>query len=473
MAWFIHFRWSRLLWLLLGSLVLLHAGFYNGFPLVTSDTGTYLNSALTLTVPDDRPITYGLFAWVSGFCFSLWFVIFSQCLVLSWLLLRFIREFAPRHTHPAAQLALLVLGVWATGISWFSCQLMPDIFTPVGLLALVLVLLGRARTGWEQAGWLALILLAGMMHTSNLLTFSVLSVSVGLIGWRGHWFARGLLRRRDWQLATAVALAGWLALPALHMALGGGFTISRASPAFLMARLSESGVLEQFLDRECAQGNYAICAYRDKLPNDAITFMWDGNSPLNQAGGWNATHDEYQRIIRRILRSPRYYPYLASEAVQATFRQLTHLGLGDGLTPFRENTNPYWKVGEYRPYELKEYMSSLQNRGALVFTGLNERVYLTYVLALLAALAGLSSAAVRRATGARTAVLGSVLLIGIVANALVTGALANVLDRLQARVAWLLPFAVLVVAAEVLPVLWAARRTAPASPAAGGDGLVS
>lgn len=461
MAWFVRLGWSRLLWVLLGSLVLLHAGFYNGFPLVTSDTGTYLNSALTMTVPDDRPITYGLFAWVSGLHFSLWFVIFFQCLLLSGLLLRFIREFAPRHPHPAAHLALLVLGVWATGVSWFSCQLMPDIFTPIGLLALVLVLLGRARTPWERAGWLALLLLAGMMHTSNLMTFSLLTVGVGLVGWRGGWFARGLLRPRDWRLVTAVALAGWLALPLLHATLGGGFTISRASPAFLMARLSESGVLERFLDRECADGNYAICAYRDKLPNDAITFMWDGNSPLNQAGGWNATHDEYQRIIRRILSSPRYYPYLASEAVQATFRQLTHVGLGDGLTPFRENTNPYWKVGQYRAYELKEYLSSQQNRGALVFTGLNERVYLTYVLALLAALAGLSSAAVRRAVGAPTAVLGSILLLGVVANALVTGALANVLDRLQARVAWLLPFAVLVVAAEVLPAWWASRGKLP------------
>lgn len=453
-------RWSRLIWVLLASLVLLHAGLYNGFPLVTSDTGTYLNSFLTLTVPDDRPITYGLFVGLAGMQFSLWLVIFVQSLLVGGLMLRLIREFAPGVTHPAAQLALLTLGVWATGVSWFSCQLMPDIFTAIGLMALALLLMGRVRTHWERAAWLALTLLSGIMHSSNLLTFTLVALGVGLTAWRCRWFSQGIFSKRDWQLATAVVVAGWLVLPTLHFSMGGGFTISRASPAFLMARLDESGVLERFLDTECATGNYDLCAYRDKLPNDAMAFMWDANSPLYKAGGWNATHDEYQRIIGKVLRSPRYYPYLASEAAQATLRQLTHVGLGDGLTPFRENTNPYWKVGEYRPYELKEYMSSLQNRGALTFTSLNERVYLTYVLALLAGLLGISSAAWRRQAGAPALLILFVLGLGVVANALVTGALANVLDRLQSRVAWLLPFMVLVLVFQTFYPVWAKRYSA-------------
>lgn len=452
-------RWSSLLWLLLASLVLLHAGLYNGFPLVTSDTGTYLNSALHLTVADDRPITYSLFVRAAGLGFSLWLVVFFQCLLLGGLLLRCIREFAPRLRHPAAQLALLTLGVWATGVSWFSSQLMPDIFTAIGLLTLALVLLGRARTAAERAAWLALTLAAELMHSANLLTFTLVALAVGTGAWRAGWFGPGLLRRADWRWATTVVLAGWLALPTLHLAFGGGFTVSRASPAFLMARLSEAGVLERFLDRECATSSYDLCKYRDKLPDDAMIFMWDPNSPLYQAGGWNATHDEYQRIIGQILRSPRYYPQLASEAAQSTLRQLTHVGVGDGLMPFRENTNPYWKVGEYNRPELKEYMSSLQNRNALpFFNSLNERVYLSYVLALLAGLAGLSSPTARRTLGTPAALLLTVLGTGVVANAFVTGALANVLDRLQARVAWLLPFVVLVLAAELLLAAWAARN---------------
>jgi hypothetical protein len=453
------------MWPLLAGLVLLYAALYNGFPLVTSDTGTYLVSALDLTVPIDRPVTYGLFIRATSLWgWSLWGVAFAQCLLLGGLLLRYIREFAPRLVHPAGRLALLVLAVWATGVSWFSSQLMPDIFTAIGVLALGLVLLGRCRSGWERAGWLAVTFLAELVHSSNLLTFNIIVLSMGLVAWRVPMAGVAQLGTRRWTLALAVTLAGWVALPTLHAALGGGFTIVRASPAFLMARLSESGVLERFLDRECnGPNNYSLCKYRSKLPDDAMGFMWQSDTPMQLAGGMEATCDEYRRIIGLVLRSPRYYPALAWTAVQATLRQLTHVGLGDGLGPYRENTAPFWPMRSY-PYELKAYMSSMQNHGQLGFGGLNERAGLAYLLAVVAGLSGLASRAVWRWLGPGAA--SWLVLVGtaLVANAFATGAVANVYDRLQSRVAWLLPFAVLVLLAEVLLGLradWQARPNVP------------
>ena len=46
--------------LLLGTILLSWAAFYNGFPLIYSDTSTYLESGFVLETPLDRPITYGL-----------------------------------------------------------------------------------------------------------------------------------------------------------------------------------------------------------------------------------------------------------------------------------------------------------------------------------------------------------------------------------------------------------------------------
>ena len=51
---------SLLISLFPAIIMLLSAAFYNGFPLVYSDSGTYLNSGSEFFVPDDRPITYGL-----------------------------------------------------------------------------------------------------------------------------------------------------------------------------------------------------------------------------------------------------------------------------------------------------------------------------------------------------------------------------------------------------------------------------
>lgn len=457
-------RWIRTSgWLLLGGLLLIGAGLYNGFPLVTSDSGTYLNSALLYTVPDDRPITYGLFVRFTSLRLTLWLVIFVQGVLLAGLLLRCVAEFVPRLQSNMSRFLVVGFTIWATGVSWYCSQLMPDIFTAIGLLSLCLLLLGRFRSPGGQLLLLLILALATLMHNSHLLINTLVVVGFGLVAYQQRLFARGLVRRAHWLATTGVVLSSWLLLPTIQAGFGGGFTLSRASPAFLMARLCETGILEQYLDRNCGTYNgFKLCAYRDKLPNDAIAFMWDENSPFNQTGGLKENLSEYQQIVRDVLTSPRYYPLLISESIQATLRQLTHIGYGDGLTPYRENTNPYWKVQVLVAYELKEYMSSLQNRNSLSFTTLNDRVYGLQWLSLL-----LLALFVRRATkpdaSASTKHLLLLLVVvglGMIANAFVTGALANVLDRLQSRVAWLVPFVAILVAVQEGPLLLQEARRA-------------
>ncbi|UOQ80807.1 hypothetical protein [Hymenobacter sp. 5414T-23] len=58
---------------------------------------------------------------------------------------------------------------------------------------------------------------------------------------------------------------------------------------------------------------------------------------------------------------------------------------------------------------------------------------------------------------APAAVLAVVVLgLGVVANAFVTGGLANVLDRLQSRVAWVVPFVAMLLLVQYAPL--AARQ---------------
>ncbi|WP_324673408.1 hypothetical protein [Hymenobacter sp. GOD-10R] len=444
---------TTLFWLLLGGLVLISAALYNGYPLVTPDTGTYIDSALTLNVPEDRPVTYGLFILATGFKKTLWFVVFAQSLLVAWLALRYAEVFVTRLAHPFWRVALLALTAWATGVAWYASQLMPDIFTATGLLALGLVLIGRSRSKLELACLLLLVLTAELMHNSNLLTYSLTVVGFGIVAWVKKLFQRQIVRPLYWLLATVVVLSGWVVLPTINKSLGGDFTVSRASHAFLMARLVEAGVMDKFLKENCGPANsYSLCAYRDQLPNDAIGFIWDGNSPLSKAGGWGPVRDEYNLIIRDILTSPRYYPYLITDGIQSTLRQLTHISHGDGLQASREDSNPYKGVRTFAPYELKKYMTSLQNRGQLNFTTLNERTYAVHLWAI-GLLGVLLATPLRRRLTRDTVPVLVILGFGILANAFVTGALANVLDRLQSRVSWVLPFIALLLLAEHGPAL--------------------
>lgn len=63
---------------LAGALLLLFPAFYNGYPLINADVGTYLHSGFKLFIPDDRPVVYGLvlrFFSLNGW--SLWLAVLA------------------------------------------------------------------------------------------------------------------------------------------------------------------------------------------------------------------------------------------------------------------------------------------------------------------------------------------------------------------------------------------------------------
>jgi hypothetical protein len=64
------------------------AAFYNGYPLLYSDTSTYLASGFELQTPVDRPITNGIFLRIFSLNgLTLFAAAFFQSLLLSCLIL--------------------------------------------------------------------------------------------------------------------------------------------------------------------------------------------------------------------------------------------------------------------------------------------------------------------------------------------------------------------------------------------------
>src|ERR1044071_8868647 len=105
----------------LAALVLMCAAFYNGFPLVYADTGTYIHSGFTLETPWDRPLLYGLFVRVFSLNgFSLWSVILAQSLIISWLVYECFRAFTRVERPAVYAFATLSLLACFTGVSWVS-----------------------------------------------------------------------------------------------------------------------------------------------------------------------------------------------------------------------------------------------------------------------------------------------------------------------------------------------------------------
>ena len=83
---FIHFSQSEFPIILFGTFILLAVALFNGYPLVYSDSGTYIKSGIEGFVPPDRPIIYGLFIAFFSFEYSLWLVILAQNLLTAFVL---------------------------------------------------------------------------------------------------------------------------------------------------------------------------------------------------------------------------------------------------------------------------------------------------------------------------------------------------------------------------------------------------
>jgi hypothetical protein len=427
------FDWKKISGFILCIAVLMTAAFYNGYPLVTSDTGTYINSAFTFDVARDRPFGYSILIALTSLKFSLWLTICVQCVLIYFLMYRTSKII----------LGVTFLGFWKqlfiisstaifTGVTWYAGMIMPDVFTAIGGISFLLFLLDNTQ---KMKVYYALILIFSITtHTSHLLIFSLLSICSIIYTWR---FQRENIK--DGFYLAAICFACWLIVPGLHYAVDQNFKINQSTHVFLTGRFLESGTLQRYLRKECPDNPIGLCLYKDALPQKAIDFIWDGQSPLYKTKGWEDPNGEYRKMTRKILTTPKYCLQFLYSSVFSSMSQLIQTDIGDGLTPHVAESNPYWKVLQYYSYELPTYLNSLQNTSRLHYEQSNKRYSWAVVISFLFLSWILFGQKRLRLQQADKLTLFMVLAL-IILNAFVTATFGNVLARLQSRVVWLLPF---------------------------------
>jgi hypothetical protein len=80
-----------------GAFILMIFALYNGYPLFSNDSASYIHSGYYLQVAGDRPVFYGLFIRATSLGISMWGTVLAQCLILSYLCMRFIEPAAAGH----------------------------------------------------------------------------------------------------------------------------------------------------------------------------------------------------------------------------------------------------------------------------------------------------------------------------------------------------------------------------------------
>ena len=408
-----------------GALLLAWPVALNHDAIVFSDTGALLDMGLLPSMGWDKPFAYGPFAALTSLHLSLAFTALAQTSLLSYALWATQAAFArptPRH-HLILCLALAI----GTAAPWFASTILPDAFTSLVALGLLTTLGALPRRHILPITILTAAAIA--THLSHLILAAALIAAIAL-----------QRRRVPWRGLTSLA-AALVFLLATNIVGRGRVAISPYGSIFALARLIGDGPARTYLARICPDPAIMLCAWQTQLTDDSDQFLWSPASPF-----WSDPLPlpefaaQASTIVAGTIRTEPLQ--VLRFAYRNAAHQLIRADLGDTLVAdYLADTIRPRLARWYPPAELARFDTDLQLAGGL--TGIAAHflpLQRTILILAAAASTAILLTGLRRPT--RRADLAAMILIALAANAFATGALSNVHDRYQARLAWIvvLPF---------------------------------
>jgi hypothetical protein len=428
---------TRLPWLL--CLVCSMAAFlapslWNGFAIVFHDTSGYMSSALEIRLFPGRSFFYGLFLWAASFgWWSFWGPVLAQSFFALWVIHLMLRC----HDLPAGPFATTMFCVGlglSTGISWYTSQLMPDVLQSLVVLALWLLGFCWERLDRrERTGLAALALLGLLSH------MSCMALAIGLAGAMLMVWVAGRRWGSTLSLCSlspiGVVLASLVLMPMLHLVMMGKATFTPGGPAFIFGSLVQNGIAQRWLCDHCPADDIKLCGLQDRMPHTADAFLWDGKSPFMDIGGWTGDADaELSYLVKDCLKE--YPGAMAWTSLRATVLQMGMVRTGDGLHEFHGATRGVF--AESLPRNVHSFNAAYQQQGRItppLFDALNRVHVPVAYLSLLGLLVSIGWGLYSKRHA--LAGLASFILLALIGNAFVCGALSNPHDRYQSRMMWL------------------------------------
>jgi hypothetical protein len=444
---------------LTGALILMIISLFNGYPLVYSDTATYIYSGFDKFIPMGRPITYGLFIYLFSFKISLWFVVIVQNLITAYIIFEICRLLIERSKLTLYYLVITLFLTFFTGIGWYSNQIMPDMFAPLFFLLVFLLLYSPKMSFWKYFAYSVLLIVSLVVHFSHILLVIAITIIVIAIEYplarKGKPFTP-LFPMKRILIVIGLIISAWIILPTINYLTEKKFIVSTGSHVFLMAHLADTGILEKFLKENCDKEEYrncSICKYKDSIPTNLSDFMWESNGVLAKTGGWADSKEQYDKIVRGMLRDPKYLTMNILKSFTYGCHQLFKNDIGQGLTA---NTASSGNAGQIKwrfPYELNNFLNCKQNQWNGVYLNFKTINIFNLILNILSLFCLLFIFFTPLWKKINTTTLKFLIysLIAILVNSFITAGLNSPTERFQARVVWMLPMALLIILFTEMP----------------------
>jgi hypothetical protein len=418
----------------LGAIILLIPALFNGYPLVYSDSGTYIQSGFGRFVPIDRPVWYGLFIQYTSLSgYSLWFTIIFQSFVGSFLYFQLTKLlYIPIFVGTPL---LLFLSVF-TPFGWYIGQLMPDVWISFALFSFLLLLRKRDSL-WMKVIVGIIFFFALVVHFSHFLIFLVVALIV--------FFIHTVRNRKfnfTYFLPFLLVIFSFLATSVLNFSIDGKTSVMRSSNVFFAARLVDIGTWQQHVSKISDEAN-PLFDLKESVSADSRTFLWDQNGEVQHLGGWESANTLLGKEIKSMFSNPRNMGWFFFNAFTATLSQCTQNTIGSGLeSDFykQPNSPPSIAILKYFPYEFNQYLQSRQNGN---LWGQKLDIYylnLVYQLIFIFSFLIIMISFIRNYDPSSLGLYKRLIIFSIIINAFITSSFANVYDRLQSRISWVIVF---------------------------------
>lgn len=427
--------------IIISSSILLSLTIYNGFPFVFADSGTYLSTAIEafdkrwLSTSWNRPPFYSIFVFILHMKYSLWPIVIAQAFIISHLIYLTLRVMLGV-IQPLTYILIIVILSLLTSLPWIVGQITPDLFT--GIVILGLYLLAFKKNDLNKAEYIYLILLTASSISFH---FSHIPLALGLCF---LILISYIFIYRSWKKyllsATSILLPLILAITALmsvHFLSKGEAAVSTHGHLFLLARSLEDGPAMKYLEDECSIKQYRLCQYLDQLGGHPAEFLWDKDSPIYKIGV-NDIRTEAKVIVENTLKKYPVWSFIL--AIKATLTQFVTFDTGTWLKQYinEEGASINTVINTYFNSSYTAYANSIQNTGKLPITSFIWIHRIAIIVAIFLLL-GASIYLKARKSNALFIFLAFIV-IGLLINAFVCGALSLVTDRYQSRIIWLIVF---------------------------------
>jgi len=411
--------------------LLLSVAWYNGYPLINSDTGSYVKYAFDFQVPQDRSPFYGVFTGFSSLWVSLWCTIIVQAALLVFLLYRYSRLFWQQTPSLFAMLLMFAGIVACTHVTWVVSFVLPDIFAAILLLAIILYFFDEHCSISFRLAYLFIVFISIAVHNSHYL----ISLLFALILIAVYTYRKRKDKLRRAFVLLSITVANWLILCTLNYVKSFGFTLSSGSHVFMSAKLVETGIMKKYLCDSCNTKPLKLCQYKDELPNTLSEYLWEDYSPLYKVGGWQGSRTENEIIAKDVFTAWEYLSIYISKSIINSGRQVVELQLPPIIKLLNEQSSPYNFISRHLPNELGAYTKARQFQNQLT-TGKLSHFYL-YIFLLSSIWVVIVARSLSNMESVKV-IYGFVVLF-IILNGIITATFSEVVGRLQYRVFWILP----------------------------------